>query len=506
MKSKIKKIISILLIFISTLLLTIALYIRNVFGNAQFEQLMYSLRYSEGTSSEVFIDACKYCLPKCLILSIILILPFIIKYKTNIYLKLELKKKNKSKKILLYPFKHYLLYSFIIFIALITYCLSSIGTFDYLIKSNQSSSFIEDNYVDPNTVKLDFPQDKQNLIFIFMESMESSYAYTYIDGKEENIIPNLTSIANDNINFSNTDTLGGALETSGATWTIGGIVGQSAGIPLKLIIEGSTYDNTYSAFLPGVTTLGDILEKEGYNQSFLIGSDAAFAGRDAYFTQHGSYQLLDYYWAKNTGKIDEDYFVFWGYEDAKLFDYAKEELLELAESSEPFNLTMLTVDTHAIDGYMDEECEDIYSYTYANAIYCSDSKVGEFISWIKKQDFYENTTIVIVGDHLSMQSDVEDYTTTKRVVYNAFINSQVEATNTTNRTFTAFDIFPSTLASLGVKIEGDRLGLGTNLFSSTNTLAEDLGIDYLNGEISKNSKYYNEHFLESAYLEMLRNS
>ena len=31
--------------------------------------------------------------------------------------------------------------------------------------------------------------------------------------------------------------------------------------------------------------------------------------------------------------------------------------------------------------------------------------------------------------------------------------------------FSQFDMFPTTLAALGVKIEGNKLGLGVNLFS-----------------------------------------
>ena len=36
-------------------------------------------------------------------------------------------------------------------------------------------------------------------------------------------------------------------------------------------------------------------------------------------------------------------------------------------------------------------------------------------------------------------------------------------------------MFPSTLSALGVEIEGDRLGIGTDLFSGTPTLCEKLG-------------------------------
>ena len=46
------------------------------------------------------------------------------------------------------------------------------------------------------------------------------------------------------------------------------------------------------------------------------------------------------------------------------------------------------------------------------------------------------------------------------------------------------------MASLGVDIEGDRLGLGTNLFSDKQTLIEMLGYEKVNSELKKNSSYY----------------
>lgn len=43
----------------------------------------------------------------------------------------------------------------------------------------------------------------------------------------------------------------------------------------------------------------------------------------------------------------------------------------------------------------------------------------------KKQDYYKNTTIVILGDHLSMSTSVK-LENSERRVYNAFINSVVK--------------------------------------------------------------------------------
>lgn len=504
MKSKIKKIISITLIVIATILFALSLYIKNKFGDAKIEQLLLSLMDATGTSNDVIIDGIKYCLPIVLILSIVLVLPIFIKHNKDIKLKIFLKRnKKKNFKIKLFPIPN-IIYSVIIFIILVIYSFNSMGAFEYINNQIHSTKIFDDYYVNPSEVSLTFPKEKQNLIYIYMESMEMDYSNFNIDGEEVNLIPGLEKIAQKNLNFSNTNSLGGAQPVYGTGWTIAGVVAQSAGIPLKLVIDGNLYDH-YNGFLPGVTTLGDILEEEGYKQVYLIGSDASFAGRDLYYTNHGNYEILDLNWAKQMEKISEDYFVFWGYEDNKLFEYAKEELLELAKSDKPFNFTMLTVDTHAIDGYLDESCDSKYDYQYANVISCSDGMITNFINWIMKQDFYENTTIILAGDHLSMQSDVVEYVDKdSRVTYNVIINSQSKTTNNKNRIFTSFDMFPTTLASLGVKIEGDRLGLGTNLYSDKKTLAEELGMDYLNSELAKTSNYYNEKFLENTYLEMLQ--
>ena len=88
---------------------------------------------------------------------------------------------------------------------------------------------------------------------------------------------------------------------------------------------------------------GDVLKKEGYNQEFMIGSDGKFAGRSSYFHGHGDYNVFDYYTAIDRGYIDSDYRVWWGYEDEKLFEYAKSEIIDLANDEKPFNFTMLTV-------------------------------------------------------------------------------------------------------------------------------------------------------------------
>ncbi|MNU03741.1 hypothetical protein D3C72_2478700 [compost metagenome] len=64
-------------------------------------------------------------------------------------------------------------------------------------------------------------------------------------------------------------------------------------------------------------------------------------------------------------------------------------------------------------------------------------------------------------------------------------------------------MFPTILASLGVDFKGNRLGLGTNLFSDRKTLVEELGLHYVDKELEKNSSFYNSHILRDDYLQLL---
>ena len=363
---------------------------------------------------------------------------------------------------------------------------------DYVASQGEVSTFIDDNYVDPRNVELTFPEQKRNLIYIFLESMEETYADKENGGAfEENVIPELTTLAQENEDFSGKEdnTLNGGYSMPGTTWTMGAMFGQTSGLPLNISIGGNNMD-TQENFFPEIITIGDILESAGYSQTLMLGSDATFGGRRNYFTQHGNYNIKDYNYAIEQGWIPEDYRVWWGYEDQKLFGYAKEELLNLASGSEPFNLTLLTVDTHFEDGYPCEICPDTYGDNqYANVMACSSKQVDEFVKWIQQQDFYENTTIVISGDHPTMDSDFcqnvnEDYT---RKVYTTYINADATALSE-RRDYTTFDNFPTTLGALGVQIEGDRLGLGTNLFSSRQTLTERYGIETESSELTKKSE------------------
>lgn len=400
--------------------------------------------------------------------------------------------------------RHFSLFCGLFLVCTVVICMFKTGLTTYIYNNLQATTIYEDYYVDPETAKITFPEEKRNLIYIVMESMETTMADEEFGGLEyANLIPELCELQVQNTNFSTFGhTLNGAIATSGTTWTVAGLVAQTAGIPLTLpLADGNSMQNTSSDFLPGAYSIGEILEEQGYQQEFLLGSDAVFGGRKLYFTQHGNYTINDHPAAISSGRLPADYYEWWGYEDAKLYEYAKESLTNYYESGEPFNLTMLTADTHFIDGYYCRLCDSTYDEAYSNVYSCASRQVADFIDWVQEQPFYENTTIIICGDHPTMNNDymnqtcVSDISAYQRKTFTVIINPAVDYELDYDRTFTTMDMFPTTLASLGCQIEGDRLALGTNLFSETPTLVEEMKIDGLNSELERVSKYYNRHIL-----------
>ena len=502
-KNKVYKIIALFLLFVGIFIINFYAYILSNFSNVTFEELLYSLLYSSGTGGNSISHGIFSVIPSSLFFLCIIVY-FINSKPKYVYNRYALNINNKKIKFFLFTGKRLLVFSSIVLFIAIVALLNGVNTFEFVKAQLQSSKFILDNFVDPRNVEIKFPEEKKNLLYIYVESLENSLLSKSVGGLQNSAYtPHLEQIAKDNLNFTNTDKIGGALSVYGTTWTAAAMVAQTGGVPIKLIIGDNDYTG-YSKSFPGVYSVGEILKDNGYNNYIMMGSDGNFGGRKQYFAEHGNYEILDYYWAIDKGLIDKNYFEWWGFEDKKLFEFAKNELTEISSKGEPFNFTLLTADSHFTDGYVDKSCNNEFNYKYGNSFYCSDGMIYEFLEWAKTQSWYNDTVIIITGDHLSMQEDLVSDALYTRTVYNAFIN--VEEPENKIRTFTTLDMFPTTLGALGVSIKGNRLGLGANLFSNEPTLAEKYGVDYMNVELVKKSMYYNESILGNTYKEMVMGS
>ncbi len=478
---------------------------RNNWENLTFFELITQLKSLSGVSKESILNfAVEVLLPSLIIFFILLTLSLLLyTYRRN----KEIKRK---KAILLTPLCFSLVCSFCLSFPESIKAYQYLGISDYLHNASKPSEFIDDNYVSPNETTLTFPEKKKNLIILFRESRERTYSDKEHGGYEqENYIPQLTDLARERECFSDSLTLNGATPLTYTTWTRAALFSYTCGLPFKTSL-GQNNRDTQETFFPHVVSLGDILNTQGYDQTFLCGSDASFAGRKLYFQSHGNYAIHDFYtYQEKYGVGVENQ---WGFRDYHLFDYAKEEIKEKGrqydEKGIPFNYDFLTVDTHFYvggngkqqDGFLCEKCQDNFpGNQYANVIACSSRQASDFVSWFYGKDgnedvslnTRENTTLVLLGDHetrsgyFCKQADKDGY---DRKTYVCFINSQKTRKNKTKRIYSHFDIFPTLLSSIGVDIEGDKLSLGVDLFSDRKTYLEENDKDYINQQLQGKSK------------------
>lgn len=492
----IMSILTIILIFLGfTVFWAVKWYI-DVYGDVGIDAMLFTLfTNKKGTQTDIIMSYVRRGLVPTLISGIIVSCVALLKTKKRI----ELRVRDKYT-VGLYPFTKIesIFFSLVLVLVLFSYSGNKVGFIQYVKYALTQSTIYEDEYVNPSETVIAFPEKKQNLIIIFMESMETTFfSKEYGGALNHNAIPELYELADANINFSQNEGVGGAYAMTGATWTIGALVAYNTGIPLKLPSTVNKNAYTSDSFLSGATTMIDILHNAGYYQAFMVGSDMEFGGRKQFYLEHNVDRTYDIYDAYNDGIVPDGYWIWWGMEDYHLYDYAKQELLEIAGRDEPFAFTMLTVDTHQIGGYKCKLCGDEYEEKYDNVYACASRQLNEFILWCQEQDFYEDTTIVILGDHPSMDSEYIERNINQQYVrrtYNCIINARVDSEYTKNRQFCTMDMFPTILGAIGCEIEGNRLGLGTNLFSGEKTLIEKMGYDALDIELQKASKYYKHNF------------
>lgn len=484
-----------IIVLVSNLLFCSARWYINVFGKTGFDSVLFTLIARASTaSSEMITSFIEEGLIGGLIRSALWLLLLLLI--------------NKSRLVISYFSKLRVRMSTLVCLMGLIYSAVSIwqasefvGMREYIVNITHHTTLFEDYYISPREVKITFPEKKRNLIYIFCESMETTFFSEEHGGaRPYMVIPELYEIAKENVNFSNNEDVGGAVEAPGMTWTIASMVAQTGGIPLKLpdIVDENEY-GINEKFLPGLVTSMEVLHENGYVQALMLGSSSEFGGILYYYSQHGTDHIYDLHTARKE-IVPENYFEWWGIEDEKLFEYAKMKLSDLSKENAPFAFSMMTIDTHPAGGYYCHDCPDVYDEQYENVFACSSKRLADFLKWIEKQDFFENTTVIITGDHCSMDAGYfsriglpETYT---RHIYNCVVNPMVieNAKNYKNRVFTVLDMFPTTLASIGCKIEGDRLGLGTNLFSELPTIAEENGIEWIESELAKSSSYYLRNF------------
>lgn len=325
--------------------------------------------------------------------------------------------------------------------------------------------FYEENYVRPDPSNIRFPTQKRNVIYVMMESMENTFAFTGTNG--QNLIPDLQKLADENYSFR------GYYPSVGTQWTSASMVAGLCGLPLKSL---STKTVQFATFLPNVTAVTEIFKQNGYSLTFLMGSDASYANKEVFLKDHGFDAVLDFPIEARETVDPSDMGSEWGLKDRVLFERARQELTRLSSSGQPFFMGILTLDMHPPEGYLDPACPIVDEDMFNNVVHCTNLIVTDFVKWVQKQPFAANTTLILTGDHLAWGADKyadkrAALEKNRREALFILINP-VTAPEQTQRRWAMYDMAPTILESVGAFVPHHRFGLGTSLLSDEKTLLE----------------------------------
>ena len=329
------------------------------------------------------------------------------------------------------------------------------------------------------------PKKPKNIILIFAESIEDNFSDENYWG--ENLIPYLSVLKKEGVSFR------GYKSINGTNWTIASNVATFCGVPIRVHLRDLLGPQT-EHFLPGAECLPDMLHKVGYHNVFSTGTYISFVGTDVFIKEHhfdevfGRDELIEQNFASDDDIGLEEY----GINDTAMFEFARKKISELSSRRQPFFISIQTLDTHFPSGYVHSSCETKYGDT-RDAIKCSDKIIYDFIKWCQNQDFYADTTIIIVGDHLMMtSSDIAEQSEVypQREIYSVILEQNIKP-QTIFKPYSMFD-WSATIADKAGIISGPYLGLGVSLLRNDETLAERLGAQKLEEEVLKNSGKYNE--------------
>lgn len=365
--------------------------------------------------------------------------------------------------------------------------------FRALIQQPVDSEFYRKNYVHPDSVKIKIPNELRNLIVIFMESMEKDFSLH---------TPEIVRLEKSSLDFQP-----GGQDVSGTSWTIAALTGKMCGIPLNMPMGIEEYLGKLPTYVPYAKCLMNVLADRGYNQLYTQGTSGEFTQKNDFWKAHGNVDVHDIKYYKSVGKIPEDYLVFWGFEDRKLYRLVKEELDSLANLDKPFAFYMLTVDTHLPRGWLDDSCRialknigiaDIKLNHFPEALRCASMQLESFIGWMREQPWFEKTTVFVMGDHtspfLSTKAGLPQSENLHWINFAINVSANNVIAYRQGRAYSSLDMFPTILESMGFELENHSIALGRSLYADSPTLLEKYGKKTLDSLLRERSIQY-DYFL-----------
>lgn len=284
-----------------------------------------------------------------------------------------------------------------------------IGYFHYF----DTMRFIKENYLrnkkltsaEENDIKTFFDEKKKrsdsssknfagdakgkNLIIIQVEALQDFVIGKEINGKE--ITPNLNKLAKESLYFNNI-----YVQVAGGNTADAEFMTNTSLYPAK---EGAAYfrfaTNKYNS-------LPKVLKETGYDSYVFHAYTPSFWNRTEMYKAIGFDKFIN-----STHYVMDEYIGWggWALSDDSFF----RQSMEKVDVKKPFYSFFITLSSHHPYSYFDDkqtfdvgQYDKTYLGNYLKAQNYADSAIGRYIDKLKETGVYENSLIVIYGDHTGL--------------------------------------------------------------------------------------------------------
>ncbi len=303
----------------------------------------------------------------------------------------------------------------------------------------------------------------KNLIFLQIESLENAVINQKINGEE--ITPNLNDLAAGSLYFSNYYTQVGPGNTADAEFST-----LNSMYPLQDDVVFVDYaQNNFNA-------LPKLLVKNGYGTYNLNGDVPTFWNRANIYPALGYQKQISkdsYIMSRPIGK---------GPTQLGDEDFLNQSSAKMQNFKQPFFSTLITESSHT-PFELPEDLQtlpipndgtfDWWQYEYLESIHYVDKAIGEFIDQLKQENLYNNSVIVIYGDHGSY-TNISDVLGNEDSDFPGLVHGQVPLiilnsgieNGEIKIPASHLDLLPTITNLMGIKAPSDILG--QDIFNAKN--------------------------------------
>jgi phosphoglycerol transferase MdoB-like AlkP superfamily enzyme len=194
----------------------------------------------------------------------------------------------------------------------------------------------------------------------------------------------------------------------------------------------------------GFFTVAELLQRRGYDTSFIYGGEAHFDNMRQFFVGNGFQTIIE-----RKDIVDPVFVGSWGASDEDLFRTAHEKFSMAGDK--PFFSLVFTSSNHSPFEFPAGRIElyDEDPATVNNAVKYADHAMGEFFRQAKKSPYWDNTLFLVVADHNSRVRGANLVPIEYFHVPALILGGEVAARNV-SRLASQIDLLPTLLGMMGI--------------------------------------------------------